>query len=87
MSQMNLGISPVIVVRPRVVTIVGLSMCFAPLNVAAYLYTPRELRGAAVGLLRLLRTEGGSVGTSLAQTIHERLEQFHILRMGEYLDT
>jgi DHA2 family multidrug resistance protein len=69
-----------------VVTIVGLSMCFAPLNVAAYLYTPQRLREAAVGLLSLLRTEGGSVGTSLAQTLHEHLDQFHTLRLGEYLD-
>ncbi len=41
---------------------------FAPLNVAAFLYIPKELRGAAVGLLALLRNEGGSVGTSVAQT-------------------
>jgi DHA2 family multidrug resistance protein len=86
MSQMNLSISPGFVIGPRVLTVVGLSMCFAPLNVAAYLYTPKMLRGAAVGLLSLLRTEGGSVGTSLAQTLHERLVQFHTLRLGEYLD-
>jgi DHA2 family multidrug resistance protein len=55
-------------------------------NVAAYLYTPMELRGAAVGLLALLRNEGGSVGTSLAQTAQERRETFHGLRLGEYLD-
>ena len=65
MSQMNLSISPWQVVWPRVVMIVGLSMLFAPLNVAAFLYVPRELRGAAVGLFALLRNEGGSVGTSL----------------------
>ncbi len=69
MSQMNLDISPWQVVWPRVVVIAGLSMMFAPLNVAAFLYIPPELRGAAVGLLALLRNEGGSVGTSLAQTI------------------
>jgi DHA2 family multidrug resistance protein len=34
----------------------------------------------------LLRNEGGSVGTSLAQTIHERRDQFHSLRLGECLD-
>ena len=51
MSQLNLDISPWQVVWPRVVLIVGLSICFAPLNVAAYIYTPEELRGAAVGLL------------------------------------
>ena len=86
MSQMNLDISPSQVVWPRVLIVLGLSMCFAPANVAAYLYTPLELRGAAVGLLSLLRNEGGSVGTSMAQTLHERRDQFHTLRLGEYLD-
>ena len=40
-------------------------MCFAPANVAAYLYTPPLLRGAAVGLLSLLRNEGGSVNATI----------------------
>lgn len=87
MSQMNLGISPWQVVWPRVVVIAGLSMIFAPLNVSAFLYIPKELRGAAVGLLALLRNEGGSVGTSVAQTIMERREQFHASRLNENLDT
>jgi DHA2 family multidrug resistance protein len=86
MSQMNLFISPGEVVWPRVVLVLGLSICFAPANVAAYLYTPAALRGAAVGLLSLLRNEGGSVGTSLAQTLQERRDQFHALRLGENLD-
>ncbi len=85
MSRMNLSISPWQVVWPRVVLILGLSMLFAPLNVAAFLYLPRELRGAAVGLFALLRNEGGSVGTSLAQTLEERREQFHTLRLNEWL--
>jgi DHA2 family multidrug resistance protein len=86
MSQMNLGIGPWQVVWPRVVVIAGLSMLFAPLNVAAFQHIPRELRGAAVGLLALLRNEGGSVGTSVAQTLQERREQFHTLRLNERLD-
>jgi len=86
MSQLNLFISPGQVVWPRVVLVLGLSICFAPANVAAYLYTPIALRGAAVGLLSLLRNEGGSVGTSMAQTLQERREQFHTLRLGESLD-
>jgi MFS transporter, DHA2 family, multidrug resistance protein len=86
MSQMNLFVSPGELVWPRVVLVLGLSICFAPANVAAYLYTPTELRGAAVGLLSLLRNEGGSVGTSMAQTLQERRDQFHSLRLGEHLD-
>ena len=86
-SLLNLDISPWQIVWPRVVVILGLSMIFAPLNVAAFLQIPRELRGAAVGLLALLRNEGGSVGTSIAQTIQERREQFHILRLNEHLDS
>jgi DHA2 family multidrug resistance protein len=37
-------------------------------------------------LLALLRNEGGSVGTSVAQIIQERREQFHTLRLNENLD-
>jgi DHA2 family multidrug resistance protein len=85
MSQLNLDISPDQAVWPRVLVVMGLSVCFAPANVAAYLYTPLALRGAAIGLLSLLRNEGGSVGVSLSQTFQERRDQFHVLRLGEYL--
>jgi DHA2 family multidrug resistance protein len=85
MSVMNLYIEPTQVIWPRVVMIAGLSMTFAPLNVAAFKYTPVHLRGAAIGLLSLLRNEGGSVGTSMAQTIQERREQFHLSRLDDYL--
>jgi DHA2 family multidrug resistance protein len=33
-----------------------------------------------------LRKEGGSVGVSLSQTVEERRDQFHVLRLGESLD-
>jgi membrane fusion protein (multidrug efflux system) len=51
MSRMNLAISPIYIILPRVVLIVGLSFIFAPLNVAAYRYMPLALRGAAVGVV------------------------------------
>jgi MFS transporter, DHA2 family, multidrug resistance protein len=59
---------------------------FAPLNVAALLHTPKHLRGAAVGMLALIRNEGASFGTSMVQTIQERRDQFHTTRVGEFLD-
>src|SRR5581483_7040502 len=68
------------------VQVVGITLIFSPLNVAAYLYLPLALRGAAVGVFNLLRNEGGSVGTSVAQTLIDRREQFHLLRLGERLD-
>jgi DHA2 family multidrug resistance protein len=86
MALMNVYVSPDLVIWPRVVMICGLSMIFAPLNVAAFKYTPQYLRGAAVGLFALLRNEGGSVGTSMAQTIEQRRLQFHVSRIGEFLD-
>jgi MFS transporter, DHA2 family, multidrug resistance protein len=86
MAYMNLEISPWLVIGPRMVLTLGLGFIFAPLNLAAFKYTPKQLRGAAVGLLALLRNEGGSVGTSMAQTIQERRLQFHSSRLGENLD-
>ena len=85
MARMNLYISPGQVIWPRVVLIVGLSMLFAPINVAAFRYTPQHLRGAAVGLFALLRNEGGSVGMSIDKIIEQRREQFHLARVGENL--
>ena len=62
MSQLNLDISPIQAVWPRVVVVAGLAVFFAPANVAAYLYTPLALRGAAIGLASLLRNEGAASG-------------------------
>jgi DHA2 family multidrug resistance protein len=85
-SQLNLQIGPWQVIWPRMLLTLGLGLIFAPINVAAFKYTPVHLRGAAVGMLALLRNEGGSVGTSMAQTITERREQFHLSRLGESLN-
>ena len=85
MARMNLQIGPWQVIWPRMLLTLGLGLLFAPISVAAYKYIPLHLRGAAVGLLSLLRTEGGSVGTSLSQTIQEPREQFHLSRLGESL--
>jgi DHA2 family multidrug resistance protein len=86
MAILNLYVSPMHVIWPRVLLVSGLSMIFAPISVAAFKYTPPHLRAPAVGLFALLRNEGGSVGTSMAQTIVQRREQFHSARVGEFLD-
>src|SRR4029450_6531371 len=85
MARMNLQISAHQVALPRMMLTLGLGLIFAPASVAAYKYVPAHLRGAAVGLFSLLRTEGGSVGTSMATTIQERDDTFHLSRLGEGL--
>src|SRR5205809_5147181 len=86
MSHLNLEISPRQVIAPRMVLTTGLGLIIAPISVAAYMYIPQQMRGAAIGLASLLRNEGASVGTSLAQTLEIRREQFHTARVGEFLD-
>ena len=39
---LNLYISPSQTVWPRVIVVIGLSLMFAPLNVAAFLYIPKH---------------------------------------------
>lgn len=85
-SQMNLEIGPWQVIWPHALVMLGIGLVFAPISVAAYRYIPVHLRGAAVGLLSLLRTEGGSVGTSAAKIIEDRRVQLHLSRIGEGLD-
>jgi MFS transporter, DHA2 family, multidrug resistance protein len=85
-SQMDLTIGPGQVVWPRVTRGVGQSILFSPLNVVAYASLPPRLRGSATGLFALLRNEGASVGTSMARTVCERREQFHLHRLGEWLN-
>jgi predicted TIM-barrel fold metal-dependent hydrolase len=45
-------------VWPRVVVIAGVGLLFAPLNLAAFLYIPPQLRAAAVGLLNAVAQRG-----------------------------
>ena len=85
-SKLNLQCAPINFVGPNIVITVGISLIFAPINVAAFYYIPMELRASAIGLFALLRNEGGSWGTSAIQTILDRREQFHTLRLNEYLD-
>ena len=53
LGHLDLNVDPWQVVWPRMVVIAGLSLSFAPLNVAAFIYLPKEIRPAAVGLLAL----------------------------------
>jgi DHA2 family multidrug resistance protein len=85
-SQLTLDVGPGALIWPRVVQQVGTSFMFAPLSVAAFMYLPKELRGAAAGIFAVLRNEGGSAGTSLGKVMVERRVPLHTDRLGEYLN-
>ena len=86
LAHYNLLISPGQTITPQVIQRIGVSMIFVPLNTAAYLYLSPEQRLRATGLFNLLRNEGGSVGTSVSQTLLERRDQFHLSRLTSQLD-
>ena len=86
LAHYNLLVSAGQTITPQVVQRLGVSMIFVPLNTAAYLYLSPEQRLRATGLYNLLRNEGGSVGTSVSQTLLDRRDQFHLSRLGEHLD-
>ncbi len=85
-SQMNLEASPGQMVWGRVIQQVVPASLFAPLSVAAFLYLPKELRGPAAGIFAALRNEGGSLATTLGQTIVTRRTPLHTERLGENLN-
>ena len=86
MSQMNLDISPGQAVWPRVVLIVGLGDVLRPRERGGL---PLYADGAARGGGRPVEpaAQRGRQRRDLAgQTMQERRDQFHSLRLGEYLD-
>ena len=85
-ANLNLDVSAGQIVWPRVVQQVGTAFMFAPLSVAAFIYLPKELRGAAAGIFAVLRNEGGSAGTSMGKTLVQRRLPLHTDRLGEGLN-
>jgi DHA2 family multidrug resistance protein len=85
-AHLNTDVSPSQIVWPRVVQQLGTSFMFAPLSVAAFIYLPKELRGAAAGIFAVLRNEGGSFGTSMGKTLVQRRLPLHTDRLGETLN-
>ncbi len=82
-ANLNLDVSPGQIIWPRVVQQLGTAFMFAPLSVAAFMYLPKELRGAAAGIFAVLRNEGGSAGTSMGKTLVQRRLPLHTDRLGE----
>jgi MFS transporter, DHA2 family, multidrug resistance protein len=85
-SRMNLFMGPGHVAWSRSLLGIAVTLIFTPLNIAAFASLPPHLRGAATGLLALLRNDGGGVGVSIARSLRDRREQFHLERLGDCLN-
>jgi DHA2 family multidrug resistance protein len=77
MSTLNLEVTPLHVVWPRIVQTLGAGLLWVPINTAAYLYVPRDQTGNASGLFNLIRNEGASIGVATATTLLQRHTQMH----------
>ena len=77
MGRFNLQVDYRTIVTARIMQSFGLSFIFVPLITAAYANVPKELRGAASGLISLSRNTGGSIGIAFASTMVSRLAQVH----------
>jgi DHA2 family multidrug resistance protein len=77
MSTLNLNVSPMHMVWPRIVQVLGAGLMFVPLNTVAYRFMERSQVNNATGLYALVRNEGSSIGVALVTTLLARHTQVH----------
>jgi MFS transporter, DHA2 family, multidrug resistance protein len=81
-ANVNLGISPITLLLPVLVTGFALSFVFVPIGTMATA-TLRDVEiGNASGVFNLLRNIGGSVGIALAETMLVRRATYHQSRIA-----
>lgn len=80
-----LGISPVTLLLPIIITGFALSFVFVPITTQAYGTLRNEQIGNASGIFNLMRNIGGSVGISVAQTLLTRRQDLHQNDIANYV--
>jgi DHA2 family multidrug resistance protein len=84
-GSITLGISPMTLFLPILITGFGLSFVFVPINTAAYGTLKNEQIGNASGLFNLMRNVGGSIGISIATTLLTRRSAAHQNMLTNYM--
>jgi DHA2 family multidrug resistance protein len=69
----------------RIYQTIGLPFLFIPITIASYADLPANRTNQASALINVARYLGGSIGVSMANTLLQRREQFHQLRLTENL--
>jgi DHA2 family multidrug resistance protein len=84
-GSVTLGISPMTLFLPILITGFGLSFVFVPISTAAYGTLKNEQIGNASGLFNLIRNVGGSIGISVATTLLTRRAAAHQNDLTNYM--
>jgi DHA2 family multidrug resistance protein len=84
-GSVTLGISPMSLFIPILLTGFGLAFIFVPISTAAYGTLKNEQIGNASGLFNLMRNVGGSIGISLATTLLTRHQDTHQNELTNYM--
>jgi DHA2 family multidrug resistance protein len=84
-GSITLGISPMTLFLPILITGFGLSFVFVPISTAAYGTLKNEQIGNASGLFNLMRNVGGSIGISIATTLLTRRSAAHQSDLTNYM--
>ena len=84
-SFVNLGISPLTLLVPIVLTGFALSFVFVPISSMAISTLSNERMGNATCVFNLLRNIGGSIGIAMAQTFLIRRTNFHEVQLAAHL--
>ena len=84
-GSVTLGISPMTLFLPILITGFGLSFVFVPISTAAYGTLRNDQIGNASGLFNLMRNVGGSIGISIATTLLTRRSATHQNDLTNYM--
>lgn len=86
MTWYSLDIDPFWVVWPSLLQGFGMGMVFVPLSTVAFQTLPRETASEAAGIYSLIRTIGGSIGTSVMTTILSNQGQASWNQLGGHIN-
>ena len=86
MSTLSLQATPMDVILPRCVQVLGAGMMFVPINATAYMSIPKDQSNNASALFSLIRNESSGIGVAVVTTLLERQTQFHQFRLAERIN-
>jgi DHA2 family multidrug resistance protein len=85
MSSLNLHISEIDIVVPRIVQVLGVGIITVPISTVIFRFIPKTESSQAAGLYALMRNEGGSLGIAFVSTMLQRKSQVHQQMLGQHI--